>query len=118
MEVANIESLLALLVALRDSWKAEWNDTKLVACSLQVEVKSLRDRSITARKFYHDENTSDDNANEINEAYQSPEEAHIRKHIFYVVLDNAIGRLAIRFSAAKQISYAFSFLWNYQKMSR
>ena len=118
MEAANIESLLALLVALRDSWKAEWNDAKLVACSLQIEVKLNMDRIITARKRFHDENTSDENANEINEAYQSPEEAHIRKHIFYVVLDNVIGRLTIRFCAAKQISYTFSFLWNYQKMSR
>ena len=41
MEVASIESLLAQLVALRDSWKAIWNEAKLVASSLQIEVNCL-----------------------------------------------------------------------------
>ena len=61
--------------------------------------------------------SSSENVNEMNEADESPEEAHFRKHIFYVVLDNVIGGLTVRFSAAKQISDTFSFLWNYQKMS-
>ena len=34
LEVANVESLLAQLVAFRDSWKAIWNEAKLVAPSL------------------------------------------------------------------------------------
>ena len=34
MELANLESLLAQLVALRDSWKAIRNEAKLVASSL------------------------------------------------------------------------------------
>ena len=33
-------------------------------------------------------------------------------------MDNVIGGLTVRFSAAKQISDTFSFLWNYQKMSK
>ena len=40
MEVAYIESLLAQLVAFRDSnleWKAIWNEAKLVAFSLQIK---------------------------------------------------------------------------------
>ena len=53
--------------------------------------------------------------NEINEADESIEEAHFRKHIFYVVLDNVIRELTVCFSAAKQISDTFSFLWNYQE---
>ena len=119
MEVANIESLLAQLVALRDSWKAIWNEAKLVASSLQIEVKIFRHCSTTARKRtrFHDEDTPDENLNEMNEADESFEEAHFRKHIFYVVLDNVIGGLTVCFSAAKQISDTFSFLWNYQKMS-
>ena len=40
----------------------------------------------------------------MNEADESHEEAHFRKHIFYVVLDNVFGRLTVRYSAAKQIS--------------
>ena len=119
MEVENIESLLAQLVALRDSWKAMWNEAKLVAFSLQIEVKLFKGRSTTTRKrtIFHDEHTPDENVNEMNEADESPEEAHFRKHIFYVVLDNVIGGLTVRFSVAKQISDTFSFLWNYQKMS-
>ena len=50
MEVANIESLLAQLLALRDSWKAVWNEAKLVASSLLIEVKLPKDHGTTARK--------------------------------------------------------------------
>ena len=39
MEAANIECLLAQLLAHRDSWKAVWNEAKLVAFSLQIQVR-------------------------------------------------------------------------------
>ena len=70
-----------------------WNEAKLVAFSLQIEVKLFKGRSTTTRKRtrFHDEHTPDENVNEMNEADESPEEAHFRKHIFYVVLDNVIG---------------------------
>lgn len=112
MEVANIESLLTQLVALRDIWKAMWNETKLVASSLQIEVKLFTGRSTTSRKRtrFHDEDAPDENVNEMNEADKSPEEAHFRKQIVYIVLDNVIGGLTVRFSTAKQISDTFSFL--------
>ena len=42
MKVANIESLFAQLVALREA--------KLVASSLQIEVKLFRDRNYTPKK--------------------------------------------------------------------
>ena len=120
LEVANIESLLAQLVTLRDSWKAAWIEAKLVASSQQIEVKHLRHHSTTDRKRarFHDEDTPDEDVNEMNEADESPEEPHFRKHIFYVVLDNVIGGMTVAFSAAKPISDTFSFLWNYQKMSK
>ena len=38
--------------------------------------------------------------------------------MFYVILDNVIGELTVCFGAAKQIFYTFSFLWNYQNMSK
>ena len=94
-----------------------WNEAKLVASSLQIEVKLCKGRTIRKRTRFHDEHTPDENVNEMNEADESPEEAHFRKHIFHVVLDNVIGGLTVRFSAAKQISDTFSFLWNYQKIS-
>ena len=43
MKVANTESLLTQLVALRDSWKAIWNEAKLVESSLQIEVVATND---------------------------------------------------------------------------
>ena len=103
------------IVALRDSWKIIWNEAKLVASSLQIEVKLLRYRSTTARERtrFHDENV-----NERNEADEPPEESNFRKHIFYVVLDNVNGGITVRFSAAKQIYDTISFLWNYQEMSK
>ena len=53
-----------------------------------MEVKLLRDHSATARKKarFHVEDTLDENVNEMNEADDSPEEAHFRKHILYVIL--------------------------------
>ena len=109
-----VASLIEKLVALRDSRKAIWNEAKLVASSLQVEVQLFRDRNITARKStrFQYESTSDENVIEMNETDESTEEAYFRKHIFYVVLDNVIGQLTVRFSAAKQIFDTFSFLWN------
>ena len=95
-----------------------WNEAKLVASSLQVEVKLFQGRSTTVRKRtrFHDEDTPDENVNEMNQADESPGEAYFQKHIFYVALDNVIGGLTVRFSAAKQISNTFCILWNYQKM--
>ena len=120
MEVANIESLLEQLVTLRESWKAIWNEAKLVASSLQVRVKLFRDRNTTNRKsirFLY-KSTSDENVNNMNETDESTEEAHFRRHIFYVVLDNVVGQLTVRFSAAKQISDIFSFVWINQKCQK
>ena len=69
VEVSNIESLLAQLVALRDSWKAIWNDAKLVASSLQIIVEIFRRHVTTARKRtrFHDDDAPDENVNEMNE---------------------------------------------------
>ena len=50
MEVSNIESLLAQLLALQDSWKAMWNEAKLVASNLEIEMKLSMNRGATARK--------------------------------------------------------------------
>ena len=66
----------------------------------------------------NDADAPDENVNERTEADESPEELHFLKHIFYVVLVNVIGGLMVRFSAAQQISDNFSFLWNYQEMSK
>ena len=49
-EVANIESLIAQLMALRYSWEARWNESKLVAPSLQLEVKKIGYRCTTGKK--------------------------------------------------------------------
>ena len=51
MEAANIESSLTQqLVALQDSLKAVWNEAKLVASSLQIQVTLLRDRITMTEK--------------------------------------------------------------------
>ena len=68
-EVANIKSLLAQLMILRDSRKAIQNEGKLVASNLQIEVKLFRHRNTTARKRtrFQYENTSDENVNKMND---------------------------------------------------
>ena len=81
-----------------------------------MEVELSMDSNPTGRKRtrFLDEDTLDESVNEMNKEDESPEETHFWKHIFYVVLDYVIGGLTVRFSAAKQISVNFSFLWNYQ----
>ena len=102
MEVANIESLRAQLVTLRDSWKAIWNEAKLVASSLQIEVKLFRDRNYTARKRtrFQYEDIPDENVNKINED-KFTKKANFRNYMFYVILDNVIGELTVCFSEAR-----------------
>ena len=70
MKVANIESLLAQLVAFRDSWKAIWNEVKLVTSSVQIEIKLFRDRNSTAKKRtrFQYKGTPNKNVDEMNEA--------------------------------------------------
>ena len=74
-----------------------WNEAKLVAANLQIEVQLFRNNNTTARKRtrFHDEDTPDENVNEMNETEECPKEAHFRKHIFYVVLDSVIGGLTV-----------------------
>nr|XP_047139033.1 uncharacterized protein LOC105845882 [Hydra vulgaris] len=45
MKASNIESLLSQLAAIRDSWKAMLNEAKLVASSLNIEIKLFRNDS-------------------------------------------------------------------------
>ena len=78
-------------------------------------VRLLTDHSATARRGarFHDEDTSDENVSDMNEADESSEEAHFRKHMFYVASD-----VIARFSAAKQISDAFSVRSIFKKISK
>ena len=52
-----------------------------------------------------------------NDTDDSPEEAYFRKSVFYVLLDNVIAALTIRFDAVKQLAEKFDFLWKYLTMS-
>ena len=71
-------------------------------------------RCTTTRKRtrFHVEDTHDINVNEMDDTDEFSEKALFLKHIFYVAVDDVNGRLAFRFSAGKQISDTFSFLWN------
>ena len=65
-------------------WKAVWNEAKLVASSVQIQVK-FTDRDATAKKRtrFHCDVTPDENVNEMNEAGESPEEANFQKYVDY-----------------------------------
>ena len=65
-------------MALRDSWKAIWNETKLVASTLQLEVKLSGDRNsnVSKRTRFQYDDTLNDNVNEVNEADKYTKEAH------------------------------------------
>ena len=91
--------------------KCKSDEKECVHCKLETGVP-LPEKKLNSII----EDTSNKNMNREDED-ESPEEAHFRKHVFYVVLDNVIGGLTVRFNEAKQISDTFSFLWNYQKMS-
>jgi len=72
-------------------------------------VKLVRGRGEAKRKKtrFHDENTAHVDLS------QKDEESHFRESVFYVVMDNVIGGLTIRFNAAKNIADKFSCLWKY-----
>ena len=53
--------------------------------------------------------------NEMKEADESPEEANIRKLIFYAEMDNVIGGLTVPFSEAMQICDTLRSPGNCQK---
>ena len=119
VEVVNIEQLIADLSELRNKWKLIWSEAKTVASNLGIEVKLSRGRGATRRKrprFHDDDVEPDTDLPEVSESDDSPEEAHFRKFVFYVLLDKVIAGLTIRFRAAKEISERFSFLWNYLTM--
>ena len=61
-----------------------WNEAKLVASSLQIEIKLFKGRSTITRKRtrFHDEHTPDGNAKEMSEADESPEEAYCESTYF------------------------------------
>lgn len=92
-----------------------WKEAKLVASNLDIEVKLYRRIGTKCKRKFHDDSdvTTDADLSELNEADESPEEAYFRKSVFYVLLDNVIGGLTVRFRAAKDISENFSFLWQY-----
>lgn len=83
-----------------------WNEAKLGASDLDIEVKLYGGRGKAAgakrRRWFHDdgEATADTDLSEHNDAAESPEEAYFRKSVFCVLYDNVIGELTVRFKAA------------------
>ena len=119
VEVSNIEALLENLMKLRSNWKAIWNEAKEVALNLEIEIKyvSGRGHASRKRKMMHDESsTPEANLEEMNDADDSPEEAYFRKTVFYVLIDNVIAGLTVRFDAVKRLVENFDFLWKYPTM--
>ena len=121
IEVQNIEELLQELIELRNNWKPIWHEAKLVASNLGIEVTLSRGRGGKKRKITQLQDElydamPDTDLSNIKEV-ESPEEAYFRKSVFYVMLDNVIAGLTVRFNAARKISQNFSFLWKYLTMS-
>ncbi|XP_053167420.1 52 kDa repressor of the inhibitor of the protein kinase-like [Hemicordylus capensis] len=119
VEVANIETLLTDLTKLRNNWKCMWNEAKLVVSNLKIEIKLSRRCGGVRRKRArpHDDSTPDANLEEMNDTDDTPEEAYFRKCVLYVLVDNVIAGLTVRFNAVKQLAEKFDFLWKYLTMS-
>lgn len=102
VEVSNIETLLEDLVKLRSNWKGIWNEAKEVALNLKMEIKFCHGRGHVARKrtrMHDDTSTPEANMVEMNDTDDSPEEAYFRKTVFYVLIDNIVAGLSVRFNA-------------------
>ena len=121
IEVQNIEELLQGLIELtqlRNNWKPIWHEVKLVASNLGIEVTLSRGRGGKRRKMTQlQDELYDADTDLSNMEVESPEEAYFRKSVFYVMLDNVVAGLTVRFNAARKISQNFSFLWKYLTMS-
>ena len=57
--------------------------------------------------------TTEANMAEINDIDYSPEAAYFRKTVFYVLADNVVTGLTVRFNAAKKLAENFDLLWKY-----
>lgn len=66
-------------------------------------------------KLVHDgDTTKDADLLELNETDESAEEAYFSKSVLYILLDNVIDGISVRFRGATDISENFSFLWRLQ----
>ena len=61
--------------------------------------------------MHDDTSTPDDNLVEMTDTDDSPEEAYVRKIVFYVLIDNVVAGLTLRFNAVKRLFANFDFLW-------
>ena len=118
VEVSNISSLLNQISEIRSQWKALWNEAKLVASNLEIEIKLSRGRSAANRKRsrFHDDTGPVSKLTERTEGYEIPEETHFRQSVFYPIIDSVATGFTVRFSAAKTICtssnfYGHTFPW-------
>ena len=112
VEVSDVESLLENLMKLRSNWKGTWNVAKEIALSLKMEIKFCHGRRHVDRKrqrMHDDTSTTDANMAEMNDTDDYPEEAYFRKTVFYVLIDNVVTGLTVRFNAVRMLAEHFDF---------
>ena len=69
------------------------------------------------RTRMHDYTTPDANLAEMTDTDDLPEMAYFRKNVFYVLIDNVIAGLTLRFNSVKRLAENFDFSWKYPTMS-
>lgn len=52
-----------------------------------------------------------------DDASVSTEKAYLRRSMFYILVNNIIGELTVRFNAEKQLAKELDFLWNCLNMA-
>ena len=61
------------------------------------------------QRMHDDTSTTEANMAEMNDTGDSPEEAYFRKTVFYVLIDDALTGLSVRFNAVMKLAEIFIF---------
>jgi hypothetical protein len=116
VKVANIESLINQVTAVRNQWPAILEEAKLAAQTAKIHPELPVKRKVKRIHLMGERVEGDDGCPTLGDN-ESQEEASFRTNVFYRIVDSVIGGLTVRFTAVKEICNKFSFLWEYQKLS-
>ena len=112
VEVANILDLIEDLKQLRDRWDDILAESKLVAegCSSDQSLKMTNTKRRRKRLL------PDQTAVENDFSHDDPCD-HLKRCVYYPVLDSVVVNLTTRYEAARNLNELFSIVWKYPNMS-
>ena len=119
VEVSNIELSLKIWWSYKAAGKASGMKTMRWHQILRWKSNSHGHWGMGQKttRMHDDTSTPDTNMAEMTDTDNLPEEAYFRKIVFYVLIDNVVAGLTLRFNAVEWLAENFDFLWKYPTMS-